>query len=156
MIPEKFVINIFVNPKFKTKIDQSIIRNAVQTTLESEGNTHVSLSIKFTKDKEVRLLNKAYRNIDKTTDVLAFNQGYIDPETDLLYLGDIIISCEQAQLQANENGRSVTEECALLTVHGTLHLLGYDHATPGEKAIMWKKQDHILKSVLRPGLEDDT
>lgn len=156
MIPEKFVINIFVNPKFKTKIDQSIIRNAVQTTLESEGKTHVSLSIKFTKDKEVRLLNKAYRNIDKTTDVLAFNQGYIDPETGLLYLGDIIISCEQAQLQANENGRSVTEECALLTVHGALHLLGYDHATPGEKAIMWKKQDCILKSVLRSELEDNT
>ncbi len=156
MIPEKFFITIFVNPKFKTKIDQSIIRNAVQTTLESEGKTHVSLSIKFTKDKEVRPLNKAYRNIDKTTDVLAFNQGYIDPETGLLYLGDIIISCEQAQLQANENGRSVTEECALLTVHGTLHLLGYDHATPGEKAIMWKKQDRILKSVLRSGLEDNT
>ena len=51
------------------------------------------------------------------------NQDYIDPETDLLYLGDIVISYEQAKLQADEHKWAVHEECALLTIHGTLHLL---------------------------------
>ncbi|MFA7406330.1 MAG: rRNA maturation RNase YbeY [Anaerolineaceae bacterium] len=156
MSQENIIVNVIVTPKTKSKVNPSIIKIAAQATLRAEGKALASLSVKITDDQEMRLLNKTYRNIDSTTDVLAFNQGYIDPETDLLYLGDIIISYEQAKLQADAHKCAVHEECALLTIHGTLHLLGYDHSNPEEKDEMWSKQNNILRCVMISGMEDSS
>ena len=154
MSQENIIVNVIVTPKTKNKVNPSIIKHAAQATLRAEGKTRSSLSVKVTDDQEMQLLNKTYRNTDSTTDVLAFNQDYIDPETDLLYLGDIVISYEQAKLQADEHKWAVHEECALLTIHGTLHLLGYDHSNPEEKDEMWNKQNNILRCVMISGMED--
>jgi probable rRNA maturation factor len=149
------IINIYVDPKLQTNLDLNLIENAVRFTLENEDKTEVEISIKLSDDIELRQLNETYRNIDKTTDVLAFNQGYNDPETGQTYLGDIIISVEQAQLQADENHQTLDEECARLAIHGTLHLLGYDHAEPADKEEMWDKQEGILEYVRHFHLEDN-
>ena len=93
-------------------------------------------------------LNKQYRNIDRPTDVLSFAlnegeaDGYDGPDTALL--GDIVISLEKVQEQAEEYGHSFERELAYLTIHGMLHILGYDHMEPDDKAEMRKEEEFIL------------
>lgn len=140
------VINISSNQAHL--IDRDFLKEAIRLTLETHEKSDIDLTLQLTDDKTVRQLNRAYRGIDKTTDVLAFNQEFINPETNQLYLGDVIISIDQAQKQAQENNQSLNEECALLTIHGTLHLLGYDHAEVREKEQMWRIQDTILRNLL--------
>jgi probable rRNA maturation factor len=89
-------------------------------------------------------LNRQYLGVDAPTDVLSFPVGEVDPESEALYLGDILISYPQALAQAEAAGHPVQAELQLLVVHGTLHLLGYDHAEEDEKTLMWKAQDEIL------------
>ena len=129
--------------------DQHMLIEAIQNTLDAEGKFNADITLKFTGDKEMCHLNQTYRQIDHTTDVLSFNQDYIDPETGRLYLGDIVISLEQAQKQAEENQKSLHEEYVRLAIHGTLHLLGYDHAEPDEEADMWELQESLVLNVLR-------
>ena len=94
----------------------------------------------------IHKLNKEYRKIDKITDVISFaledNQDEI--ELDFRVLGDIYISVNKAKEQAKEYGHSFLRELSFLTIHGLLHLLGYDHMTKEEEEIMFKKQDELL------------
>jgi probable rRNA maturation factor len=128
--------------------DCDLLERAIQTTLERHNRPDVDVTLQLTNDENIRQLNHAYRGIDATTDVLAFNQEFVDPETDRLYLGDIIISVQTAQSQAIENKHSLNKECTLLTIHGTLHLLGYDHHEPEEQDKMWTIQDKILNDLI--------
>jgi probable rRNA maturation factor len=107
----------------------------------------VDLSIVIEDDAVLKELNKQYRGIDSTTDVLSFSANEIDPSTGVTYLGDIIISLEQAQRQAEKSGHALLAELQLLAVHGTLHLLGHDHAEDEEKEAMWASQKQILTSL---------
>jgi len=66
-------------------------------------------------------------------------------------LGDVVIACPRAQEQAVEAGHPLAAEIQLLVVHGVLHLLGYDHAQPEEKAVMWARQDEILHTLRETG-----
>lgn len=129
-------------------INHEFLEEAIQKTLEMHDKSDVELTLQLTNDETVRQLNQAYRGIDRTTDVLAFNQEFINPETNQLYLGDVIISIDQAQKQAQENNCTLNEESALLTIHGTLHLLGYDHSEEQEKEHMWRIQDTIMRDLL--------
>ena len=92
-------------------------------------------------------LNSQFRGIESTTDVLSFPAGESDPESDEIYLGDVIISYTQAAGQAKKGGHSIESELLLLVVHGMLHLLGYDHADKVEKESMWAVKARILSSV---------
>ena len=95
----------------------------------------------------IQEMNQRYRGINKPTDVLAFREDFIDPDLETRYLGDIVISYEQALNQAQTRGHPVDEELQLLVVHGTLHLLGYDHETPSDKDVMWSIQNEILSTL---------
>lgn len=130
------------------KIDQGYLKEAIKKTLKFLGRDDVDITVQLTTDEMMRQLNQKFRGIQGTTDVLSFNQEFIDPETNRLYLGDIVISLEQAQVQATENHHTVNEECALLVIHGTLHLLGFDHSTAQEKEEMWKIQEKILRELI--------
>jgi probable rRNA maturation factor len=147
-------INIQFEQSLPPILDCDLLVRAVQTTLEHHKKADVDVTLQLTNDESMQLLNHAYRGIDATTDVLAFNQEFVDPETDRFYLGDIIISVETAQFQAMENKHSLNRECALLTIHGTLHLLGYDHHDPQGKDEMWTIQDKILKDLM-PNTQED-
>jgi len=96
----------------------------------------------FISDQEMQNLNKKYREKDKTTDVLAFS--YLD-DKDSESLGDVVISYEQAELQAKEG---VEKEVITLLVHGTLHVLGYDHINDSDAEVMLPLQDKIVAQVL--------
>jgi len=110
---------------------------------------HTEVSLVLASDEYIHALNLEYRGIDCSTDVLSFalNEGdepeVIDGPEEVL-LGDIIISIDTATRQAREYGHSLERELAYLTVHGILHLLGYDHMTDEEKGEMRREEEHIL------------
>lgn len=147
-------ISINFEKSLPPSLDCPLLERAIQTTLEIHNRPEVDVTLQLTNDENIRQLNHTYRSLDATTDVLAFNQEFVDPETDRLYLGDIIISVETAQSQAMENNHSLNKECALLAVHGTLHLLGYDHYDPEQKDEMWTIQAKILNDLLLNSKED--
>jgi len=132
-------------------VDEQIIRKAASTALSVERGLNQSvsdleLSIYITDDAEIKRLNEIYRNVDNPTDVLAFamREGE-DTDINPHLLGDVVISAETAQRQANEVGHSLEMELALLTIHGVLHLLAYDDMTAREAAIMRAKEETILR-----------
>ncbi len=125
-----------------------VVEKAARAALRaSKGAEEAELTIVLTDDDQLRLLNRQYLGIDAPTDVLSFPSGIIDPDTHRSYLGDVLISIPRASLQAAEAGHSLEEEVRLLTVHGVLHLLGFDHADESEKARMWALQDEILSNI---------
>jgi len=120
-----------------------ILETVVQTTLTHEQIESAALSILLTDDTEIQVMNRDYRGEDRPTDVLSFEAGDEMGE----YLGDIAISVETAVVQAQTVGHQLIEELQLLAIHGTLHLLGYDHLSPEGKDEMWEKQTAVLTQL---------
>ena len=134
-----------VNLQRKIKLDSDVFRKYVQQVSSSvEEAAGKTLSVAFVSDKRMIELNKFFRGIDSTTDVLSFPMseppavagGFsldpVQPPTTVGgsdFLGDIVISVEQAALQAKENKLSLENEIKQLILHGLLHLCGYDHET---------------------------
>ncbi|GAB4565263.1 MAG: rRNA maturation RNase YbeY [Anaerolineae bacterium] len=128
------------------------IIQAVQATLLAEGAPEAEVTVVLTDDEEIQALNRTYAGVDAPTDVLSFSalegdDSFVRPLEEQPYLGDIIISVPYAARQADEQGHALLAELLLLTVHGTLHLLGYDHATEEEEAEMWARQAAILAQL---------
>ena len=112
------------------------------------------ISVLLTDDKFIRSLNNKYRGMDKSTDVLSFSlrEGSVktlESESDKL-LGDIIISVETAQRQADNLNHSMEKELAVLLIHGLLHLTGYDHEEDKDYKMMREREREILKSFDLP------
>lgn len=127
---------------------ETIIKSASKSALEylhKDGE----ISVTLVDNAEIHELNKQHRNIDRATDVLSFpaNEGEIIAAIPDGFLGDIVISVEKAVEQAEDYGHSVERELAFLTVHGTLHLLGYDHMTETDEKEMFALQKEILESM---------
>jgi probable rRNA maturation factor len=104
----------------------------------------------LTDDEQMRQLNRDFAGLDEPTDVLSFPAGEPEallPDELMGYLGDIAISMMKAERQAEKGGHTLTAELQLLTVHGVLHLLGYDHYDPEEKDEMWAVQKAILEAL---------
>jgi probable rRNA maturation factor len=108
------------------------------------------LSLRLTNDAEIQTLNAQYRHQDRPTDVLAFAELDVDfpaTEEECLYLGDLVISIETAQRQAEQQQHSLTVELVWLMAHGFLHLLGWDH--PDEESLnqMLAQQEQFLNLI---------
>lgn len=135
-----------------------LIRRAIRTTLTAEGFSHrCEISVTFTDNAGIHVLNREYRKVDRPTDVLSFPQfdfygGEELPEgEECVSLGDIVLSLERTEEQAKEFGHSFSREAAFLTVHSVLHLLGYDHELgDAEDADMRARQREVMR---RMGLE---
>lgn len=130
------------------KLDTDFFKKAIRLTLNHLDEPEVDITLRLTRDYEMRQLNQTFRGIAKTTDVLAFNQDTMDPETNRLYLGDVVISVDRASQQAQEEGHSLDHEIAFLAIHGALHLLGFDHAQPKDKQEMWGMQSAIHEELI--------
>ena len=139
---------IHVSRKVTFPADLSVarVRDIAKATMKKAANAG-DFSIIFTDDKEIQQLNRDYRHIDFPTDVLAFNSDEIDPMTNARYLGDVIISVERAEKQAHLAANDISDELAMLIVHGCLHLAGLDHTTDQEKEKMRVSQEAILVSL---------
>ena len=148
-------MNFLFNNTTNYNIDKKtidLIKKAIKTTLHYENfNYNVEISFSIVSNAEIKEINNKFRNIDKKTDVLSFplidDFKTIDMSLQIINLGDIIISIEQAIFQAKEYGHSLEREIAFLTVHSMLHLLGYDHIEKNEEKIMFFKQKEILKNL---------
>lgn len=107
---------------------------------------NVMFNVIIVDNEEIHKINKEYRNIDRPTDVISF--ALEDDDTfikiDKRILGDIYISIDKAKEQANEYGHTLLRELCFLTIHGILHLLGYDHMEKDEEKIMFELQERIL------------
>ena len=130
----------------KPKFDIALLERAALAALKHQ-RADGDITLVLTGDAQLHELNRDYLGVDAPTDVLSFPASEADPETGEAYLGDILLSLPRADKQARAAGHSAADECQLLVVHGTLHLLGHDHGTAHEKAKMWKAQAAILKSL---------
>ena len=129
-----------------------LVRKCCQAVLVTEKFEHdAEVSVSFVDNKEIRQLNKLYRNKDKSTDVLSFPLGEndvydVNNETGAYLLGDVVISIETAIKQAKMYNHTLEREVGFLTVHSMLHLLGYDHETsPIDAAQMREKEEEVLE-----------
>ena len=134
-----------------------LIRRAVRATLACERfDRDAMVSVTFTDNEGIREKNREFRGIDAPTDVLSFpmydmKNGDMPLDGEICELGDIVLSLERAAEQAEEFGHSYERECAFLTVHSVLHLLGYDHVnSEEEEAEMRARQRVVMKKI---GLE---
>lgn len=120
------------------------LRRAARRTLAIAHASPGSLTLRVTDEEEMRRLNTDFAHAPHSTDVLSFPNGDPDPEASGVYFGDVVIALPVAAAQASAAGHDVQAELVLLAVHGTLHLLGYDHADQQARAVMWRLQDQIL------------
>ncbi len=124
---------------------KSRLRKLANTVLENtDAPAKSELCISFIDDGRMRELNRTYRNIDRTTDVLSFPQGEGPGYT---LLGDIVISLDTARRHSVSYGNTEHEEIKKLIVHGILHLLGYDHKKKKETEVMREKEKELLSVV---------
>jgi len=142
-------ISVQVDDLFLAEVDAADLARVIALTLAVEGRDDAEVTLVITDDETVAALNRQYRAIDGPTDVLSFpaqepTPGFVSAPEAAAYLGDIIIALPLTRQQASGLGRSLADELRLLAVHGTLHLVGYDHAEPDEEAAMWARQDEIL------------
>lgn len=143
----------FSNQQKDIKITPAIrglVTRAVNATLRAEEfERGAEVSVTMVDMAEIHALNLEQRSVDRPTDVLSFpifDEDFDDEE--LAVLGDIVLCPQKAKMQAEEFGHSLEREIAFLTVHSTLHLLGYDHETGEEDdRIMRQKQTSIVNSL---------
>jgi len=139
---------------------KQLIRHSVQLSIQSAGFPYPSeVLIMLVGTHSIQKLNKQFRNKPQVTDVLSFPSMNsrlgklhvapedIDPYTNRCFLGDIVICIPRMHSQALEYGNSDLRELAFLTIHGTLHLLGYDHETPADEKLMIALQKSILEKL---------
>jgi probable rRNA maturation factor len=147
------MIYIEIKQKFS---DAALLERAARLTLDNStpigsgfefALASADMTIVLTDDAQLHELNREYLGVDAPTDVISFPSDEEDPETGVAYLGDILISIPRAAQQAQAAGHSVEAEAQLLVVHGTLHLLGHDHAEAAEKARMWQAQAEVMSSL---------
>lgn len=138
----------FAEESLYNKDYEEIILKVVTEVAEVYGlEDDKELSLLLCDNKYIHELNKTYRGIDRPTDVLSFalNEGEEeDLEEESNLLGDIIISLERTAEQAEEYGHGMERELAYLTVHGCLHILGYDHMEEDDKQEMRTEEEFIL------------
>ncbi len=143
---------------------EELLKSCIETALAEEGvQADCEINVLITDDEGIHQINLEQRDIDRPTDVLSFPMFYftpgqppkeeeledeLDPETGLLPLGDMVISYQRAQAQAEEYGHSVRRELGYLCVHSVLHLLGYDHMDEGEEKRQMREREEAIMAVL--------
>ncbi len=161
-------MTIHIEYEAEKKLDlpwEKILREMIAGTLEYENCPYeAEVTVVLTDNEGIQQVNKEFRDIDNPTDVLSFpmleydapsdfqdvEESFADcfnPETGELMLGDIMISVDKVEEQANAYGHSMERELAFLTAHSMLHLCGYDHMEEEERMVMEEKQRRILEHM---------
>ena len=153
---------VFEQLSLQTLVIKSIIRKCIHATLDAERiAVPCEINVLVTDDAGIQIGNRESRELDKPTDVLSFPMfqlepgtpptdwtEYQDPATGLVPLGDMCISLERAEAQAQEFGHATRREVGYLTIHSMLHLLGYDHLDEAEmKKQMRGREEAIAASI---------
>ncbi len=138
----------FITNTTNEEVSITDIENICKLTFKKLKVKNPMLSITIVDNKKIREINREYRNKDSETDVISFafeeSNDYVYPN--MRFLGEIYISIDKAKSQAEEYGHSLKRELCFLTVHGLLHLLGYDHIKDEDRVVMRKLEEEILES----------
>ena len=143
---------------------EELARTVGDRVLDQENCPYESqISLILMEDEGIRQATREHRGLDRSTDVLSFpmvdfpspaeysvleeDDSLFDLDTGELLLGDIMISAEHVTAQAAAYGHSIRREFCFLVAHSILHLLGYDHMTPSDAAVMEAKQEQVLQSL---------
>ena len=143
---------------------EEVLRLVIMEALKHEACPYeTEVNVVITDNAGIREINREYRGIDAATDVLSFpmaeypapadfselsqDPDLFEPDSGELILGDIMISAERAEEQAEEYGHSLKREMAFLTAHSMLHLMGYDHMSDDERVVMEERQEEILQAL---------
>lgn len=166
-------VDIAVAPPFRELVSRTWLRRVALRTLDAAlPGRECQVSLALSDDDTIRALNRRYRGVDETTDVLSFapdhpgswegdpggppeegaKEPFILPPGEERPLGEVVISYPQAERQARSVGHTMERELALLIVHGLLHLLGYEHSEDEEKDEMRELEQEILRSVFQAGV----
>jgi len=148
-----------VNLQNKVKIDKKYIQRVAEEAVSlgsrnrrKLGQRECEVGIIFVNNSYIKRLNKRYRKVNRTTDVIAFPMEEHREFTPSIpfssrLLGDVFISAERAKVQAKDFGHSIKKEIAILTIHGILHLLSYDHERRKDGLVMRNKEQEILNQI---------
>jgi probable rRNA maturation factor len=151
-------INVVIRRSITLAVDKSWLKKVALIVFSVEGiGPSIEMGLLITDSKTVQKLNRIYRSEDEPTDVLSFQMTpdatedyeplFVSAPDGIRHLGEVVISYPQAMKQAEERGHSIGRELALLIIHGTLHLLGYDHESPDDAQMMRDKENQILSLV---------
>lgn len=159
-----FYVENETDTEFEFDIQEVVEKVACKVLEEEVCPYEVEVNVLITDEEGIRAYNKEYRDIDRETDVLSFPavdyespsdfsivdahpMDYVNPDTNELFLGDIMLCKERIFSQAKEYGHSELREFSFLIAHSMLHLLGYDHMTEEEERVMFSKQEKILEEL---------
>lgn len=131
----KPMLTVFIKTESHYTVNRQRVRSIIAKTLKEKGaKAPVEVSLAIVGDRMMRRMNKTYRQMDETTNVLSFplattdnKAHFVDPPSDILYLGDIVISYPQAREEAAQENKMVDDKIDELVEHGLLHLLGFHH-----------------------------
>jgi len=150
-------VNVVVARGMTRRVDAKLVRQVAERALQKSGwDQTAMLDVHFVADVDMQEINATRRGVDEVTDVLAFplfdlrpGQGltsdfFLLPPDATLHLGDVVVSVDRFESQADEAGHSRQRELAFLTVHGVLHILGYDHETDEERRAMRRREEEVL------------
>ncbi len=148
-------LTIQIESPFVGAISRPWLRRIVRATIAAVGiSSPLELSLVIAGDETVHALNRQYRGVDRTTDVLAFplaesadGASFASPAGSTRHLGDVVVSFPRAKQQAEEFGHSLEIELALLLAHGVLHLLGYDHEEPEDERRMKAMEAQVIGAM---------
>jgi probable rRNA maturation factor len=153
-------VDVVVARGYGRRVDAKLVRQVAEKALEKNGWTDPALlDIELVSDADIREINATRRGIDEVTDVLSFpvlelrpGEGlkedfFLLPPDATTHLGDVVISVERFEQQADEAGHSRQRELAFLTVHGVLHILGFDHETDEERRTMRRHEEDVLSEL---------
>ena len=132
--------------------EREAVRRAILAVGRLYGAEDVEVSVTLTDDAHIRVINREYRGVDRPTDVISFalmesEEPEIIGGEEHELLGDLIISLERMRAQAAEYGHTELRELSFLTVHGMLHLLGYDHMEEEERLEMEEEQRAVMEEL---------
>ena len=159
-----FYVENEVEAVFPFNIEQTFERVVREVLAYEKCLYETEISLLITDAEGIRIYNRDYRQTDKETDVLSFpavdyerpsdfslveadENAYMNPDTQELILGDMILNADRVKQQAQEYGHTLLREFAFLVTHSMLHLLGYDHMEPAEEKEMFRRQEEILHSM---------
>lgn len=149
---QEYDIQIDIDEPFEAGVDQGQLVQVAQQVLVAEHVAPpVSVTVWITNEDELHTLNRTYRNVDRSTDVLSFgsedDDDFVAPPGEPRHLGDVAISFGHVEQQAADYGHSRQRELCYLLTHGLLHLLGYDHEQPADAQRMRSREEAVLQQL---------
>ncbi|MFN0070285.1 MAG: rRNA maturation RNase YbeY [Chloroflexota bacterium] len=149
---DRLSLFIEIRPRTTTAPLRALIRAVSRATLgQTSFRGRARLSVHLVDDSAIHRMNAEHRGVDAPTDVLSFPQledsGFVIPPGEAQHVGDVVVSLDRAEAQAQEYGHSLEREIGYLTAHGILHCLGYDHETADEQAVMRKHEESVMTAV---------